>query len=266
MVRSVPLWARILTVALFVGVTVYMFAPLIVVVGAAFNESRFLAFPPTGFTLDWFAMVLGDDTYMTPFLTSVQIAAVTALVAAAIGTLTALAVTRHRFPGSAFVQSMAMSPLIIPTIIFAIGMLSFSSQFLGGPAAAVLTIAHIVITIPYVMRTVVGVISRSDRFTEEAARVMGAPWWRRYWHILLPMARPGIVAGAFLAFIVSFDDAVIALFVRTPTLETLPMAIYSKLEFSADPTVAAVSTLSMLLTAIAIAVIEKVVGLGKAFS
>src|SRR5690606_3461490 len=141
------------------------------------------------------------------FITSVQIAAVTAVTAALIGTLTALAVTRHKFPGAALIQSIAMSPLIIPTIIFAIGMLSFSSQYLGGPNAAILTIAHIVITIPYVLRTVIGVISRSDRFTEEAARVMGAPWWRRYWHILLPMCRPGIVAGAFLAFIVSFDDA-----------------------------------------------------------
>ncbi|MDI2099316.1 ABC transporter permease [Ruicaihuangia caeni] len=266
MVHAIPRWARIGGTALLVLVTVYMFAPLLVVVGAAFNTTRFLAFPPEGWTFDWFAKVLSDDTWISPFLTSIQVALITALVAAAIGTMTALAVTRHRFPGSAFIQSLAMSPLIIPSIIFAIGMLQFSSSYLGGPSQTILTIAHIVITIPYVLRTVMGVIARSDRFTEEAARVMGASWWRRYWHILLPMCRPGIVAGAFLAFIVSFDDAVIALFVRTPTLETLPMAIYSKLEFSADPAVAAVSTLSMALTAIAIIVIEKVVGLGKAFS
>ncbi len=136
-----------------------------------------------------------------------------------------------------------MSPLTIPTIILAIGALSIASLTIGSPNVGVLIAIHIVIAIPYVMRTVTGVMTRADHFTEEAARTLGASTWNRYRLVVLPIARPGIAAGAFFAFNISFDDAVIALFLRTPQLETLPIAIYGQLEFSTSPTVAAVSTL-----------------------
>src|SRR3546814_14581070 len=98
------------------------------------------------------------------------------------------------------------------------------------------------------MPSVTGVMARSDAFMEEAARTLGANTWNRYRLVVLPMARPGIVAGAFFAFNISFDDAVIALFLRTPSLETLPIAIYGQLEFSPSPTVAAVSPPMVLIT------------------
>ncbi len=266
MVRSTPLPLRIAGKVFLVVIALFMLAPLAVVVGAAFNADQFLAFPPEGLSFEWFADALADTTYTYPFLFSLQIAVIAAVGSAAIGTLFAIGIARHKVPGSGALQSFALSPLTMPSIIFAIGILQTVSQLLGGSSPWILMLAHIVITVPYVVRTVLGVIARSDVSTEEAVRVMGANWWQRYWHVLLPMCRPGIIAGAFLAFIVSFDDAVIALFLRTPQLQTLPLAIYGQLEFSASPTVAAVSTLSMALTAIAILAIEKIVGLGKVFS
>ncbi|WP_026556203.1 ABC transporter permease [Arthrobacter sp. 35W] len=266
MVRSTPLPLRIASRVFLVAVAVFMLGPLAVVVGAAFTTSRFLSFPPTGFSLQWFAEALSDATYIAPFLFSLQVAVATAAATAVLGTLFALGIARHSIPGSGVLQAIAMSPLTMPSIIFAIAMLQTVSQVLGGSASWILVLAHVIVTVPYVIRTVLGVIARSDSFTEEAARTMGARWWQRYWHVLLPICRPGIVAGAFLAFIVSFDDAVLALFLRTPQFETLPLAIYGQLEFSASPTVAAVSTMSMALTAISILAIEKIVGLGKVFS
>ncbi|CRK51550.1 conserved membrane hypothetical protein [Rhodococcus sp. RD6.2] len=266
MVGSTPLPLKIAGRVFLVLVALFMLAPLAVVVGASFTSEQFLAFPPTGFSLEWFTSAVEDTTYTYPFVFSLQIALMTAFGAATLGTLFAIGIARHKVPGAAALQSFALSPLTMPSIIFAIGILQTVSVLLGGSSAAVLIVAHIVITVPYVVRTVLGVIARSDGSTEEAVRVMGARWWQRYWHVLLPMCRPGIIAGAFLAFIVSFDDAVVALFLRTPQLQTLPLAIYGQLEFSASPTVAAVSTLSMALTAIAILAIEKIVGLGKVFS
>ena len=128
----------------------------------------------------------------------------------------------------------------MPTIVLGIGLLILASRYLGGtvvrgagrrPCRAS--------RVPFVVRTVGAVLAGVDRATEEAARVMGAPWWQRYWLVVLPQARAGLAAGAFFAFIVSFDDAVLVLFLRAPGVETLPLLIYGKLEFSPDPGVAA---------------------------
>lgn len=266
MVHSTPAGLKLIARIFLVLVSIFMLAPLAVVVGAAFNSNRFLSFPPQGFSFNWFVEAVADETYINPFIFSIQVALATALIAGILGTVFALGIARHKLPGSSTLQSIAMAPLTLPSIIFAIALLQTVSQLIGSSAPWVLILAHIIVTVPYVIRTVLGVISRSDTFTEEAARVMGAGWVNRYRHVLLPMCRPGIVAGAFLAFIVSFDDAVLALFLRTPQFETLPLAIYGQLEFSASPTVAAVSTLSMALTAISILAVEKIVGLGKVFS
>lgn len=265
MVRSVPVVAKILAVLLAALVTVYMLAPLVVVAGASVNENRFLSFPPQGFTLDWYAEALTSDTYLAPFRLSLVVGVVVAVLAATLGTAAALALTRFRIPGAAAIQGLLMSPLTLPTIILAIGALSIASLTIGAPNVAVLIVVHVVIAIPYVMRTVTGVMQRADRFTEEAARTLGASTWNRYRLVVLPVARPGIAAGAFFAFNISFDDAVIALFLRTPQMETLPIAIYGQLEFSTSPTVAAVSTLMVLITVVLMIVLERIIGLGRLF-
>ncbi|MFJ2368979.1 ABC transporter permease [Microbacterium sp. NPDC087665] len=265
MVRSIPILGRVLALALGVLVTLYMLVPLFVVAGASVGESRFLTFPGTGFTLDWYVDALTSDTYLEPFRLSLMVGVTVAVLAASIGTAAALALTRFRIPGAGAIQGLLMSPLTIPTIILAIGALSIASLTIGAPNVAVLIAVHVVIAIPYVMRTVTGVMTRADRFTEEAARTLGASTWNRYRLVVLPIARPGIAAGAFFAFNISFDDAVIALFLRTPQLETLPIAIYGQLEFSTSPTVAAVSTLMVLLTVVLMIVLERIIGLGRLF-
>ncbi|QTV79284.1 ABC transporter permease [Microbacterium sp. NIBRBAC000506063] len=265
MIRSVPILGKILAILLGVVVTLYMLVPLLVVAGASVSESRFLTFPPQGFTLDWYVDALTSDTYLEPFRLSLMVGVTVAIFAAVIGTAAALALTRFPIPGAGAIQALLMSPLTLPTIILAIGALSLTSMTIGAPNVGVLVVVHIVIAIPYVMRTVTGVMARADHFTEEAARTLGASAWNRYRLVVLPIARPGIAAGAFFAFNISFDDAVIALFLRTPQLETLPIAIYGQLEFSTSPTVAAVSTLMVLITVVLMIVLERIIGLGRLF-
>ncbi|MGO3146212.1 MAG: ABC transporter permease [Leucobacter sp.] len=265
MVKSIPTFAKVLAAILIVGVTVYMLFPILVVAGASVGTSRFLTFPPGGFTLDWYEEALTSGTYLEPFRLSLIVGIITAVCSATIGTAAALALTRFKIPGAGAIQAFLMSPLTLPTIILAIGALSIASMTIGAPTIWMLVVIHTVITIPYVMRTVTGVMANRDPFTEEAARTLGASTWDRYRLVVLPIARPGIAAGAFFAFNISFDDAVIALFLRSPQLETLPIAIYGQLEYSTSPAVAAVSTMMVLLTVILIIILEKVIGLGKMF-
>lgn len=265
MVKRVPTMWKVVSGVLVVFLTLYMLVPLAVVVGASFSESRFLSFPPNGLSLAWYEEAITADYYVEPFQTSVALSLLVALLSGALGTAAALAVTRFDFPGKSAIQGFLMSPLIVPSIILGIGALSFLSTYAQGPSFTALMAAHVVMSIPYVMRTVGGVMARSNRFIEEAARTLGANAWNRYRLVILPAARPGIVAGSFFAFNLSFDDAVVALFLRTPDVQTLPIAIYGRLEFSLDPSVAAVSSLMIVITVVTMVILEKSIGLGKAF-
>ena len=152
---------------------------------------------------------------------------------------------------------------MLPSLVFAIGLLMVFSRYGDGPSVLGLVIGHVVITLPYVVRTVGAQLAQLDPHLDEAARVMGARWWQRYFLVILPQCRAGLAAGAFFAFNISFDDAVIALFMRAPDVETLPMRIYNTLEFSPDPSVAAVSTLMIALTLVLIFLLDRVLGLER---
>ncbi|HBU16223.1 MAG TPA: ABC transporter permease, partial [Gemmobacter sp.] len=117
-------------------------------------------------------------------------------------------------------------------------------------------VGHLVLALPYVIRTTLAVLTTSDPFLEEAARTMGAGPWRSLWRVTVPQCLPGIAAGAFFAFNISFDEAVVSLFLRSPEVVTLPIQIYTQLEFSPDPSIAAVSSLMIALTILLIVLIE----------
>ncbi|MEZ5667289.1 MAG: ABC transporter permease [Alphaproteobacteria bacterium] len=263
MVRRTPPGARLVAWLLTGAILLFMLAPLAVVAGASVSESQFIAFPPNGLSLRWYGAVLTDDAYLGAAGTSLVLALLATVTATAVGTPAAIAIARRRLPGAAAISGLLLSPLILPTIVFAIGLLIVFSRHAGGPSFVSLWLGHSVVTLPYVVRTVVAVLADSDPALEEAARTMGARTWQRYWFVLLPQALGGIAAGAFFAFNISFDEAVVALFLRTPGLETLPLKIYGQLEFSPDPSVAAVSTVMMLLTVALLVAIDRLLGIGK---
>jgi putative spermidine/putrescine transport system permease protein len=220
-----------------------------VVMAASLSAGGYLVFPPQGLSLRWYAEVISDRRHQEALATSVLIATLSTGIAVPLGTAGAIALARFSFPAKGAVQLLFLSPLLFPTIVVAIGLLILASRTLGGSSIGVIVAGHVALSVPFVLRPVAAVLEGVDPATAEAARVMGARWWQRYLYVILPQCRAGIVAGALLAFLVSFDDAVLVLFLRTPTIDTLPLRIYSSLEFSPDPSVAAASTLLILLAA-----------------
>ena len=263
MVAAVPLPVRAGAIVLAFLLIVLMLAPLAVVVVSSFSASEFLVFPPRGWSLRWYAEILGSGEYLEAARTSLLLALVATSVAVGVGVPAAVALARYRVRGGAALQAAFLAPLVLPTIILAIGLLMVLSRQLGGSSFWGLAMGHGVVTMPYVVRTAMAVIQTADPRLEEAARTMGAGFWPTLFLVTLPQARPGIVAGAFLAFNISFDEAVLALFLRTPELVTLPVVIYSKLEFSPDPSVAALASLMIGLTAVLVLLTERAIGLGR---
>lgn len=244
--------------AIFVALMlIFLLAPLIVVMAASLSAGGYLVFPPQGLSLKWYAEVLSDRRYQDALWMSSTIAVFATAIAVPLGTAGAIALTRFRFPGRGAAQLLFLSPLLFPTIVVAIGLLILASRALGGSSVAVIVAGHVALAIPFVVRTVSAVLEGVDRATEEAARVMGASWIQRYLLVVLPQCKSGIFAGALLAFLVSFDDAVLVLFLRTPSIDTLPLRIYSSLEFSPDPGVAAASTILILLAAVIVLASER---------
>ena len=263
MVRSVPSWLRVGS-WVFVAVTaLFLLAPLVVIVGVSVSQSQFIAFPPDGFSLRWYRAVLASDAYVGAAWISLRVAILVTLSACLIGGAAAIALHRRKLPYTDAMATFFLSPLVLPTIIYAIGMLMLWSALFGPVSIFTLWISHTVIALPFVVRTTLAVLAESDPFLEEAAQTMGAGRLQRLWLVVLPQCLPGLMAGGFFAFNISFDEAVLSLFLRRPDITTLPVQIYGQLEFSPDPSVAAVSSIMIALTIALILIIDRMLGIQK---
>jgi len=262
MVRAVPGWVRIGAWIFVLLAALFLLAPLIVVMGVSVSEAQFIAFPPKGFSLRWYEKALNSPAYVDAFWLSLRLAALVTVSACILGGAAAIGLSRARRSGG-LVETFFLSPLVLPSIIFAIGLLMVWSAIFGPTSFHALWLAHTVVALPYVIRTTLAVLAERDPHLEEAARTMGATRVQRLWFVTLPQCRPGLLAGAFFAFNISFDEAVLSLFLRNPNLTTLPVQIYGQLEFSPDPTVAAVSTLMILITVAMMLILERMLGLTR---
>jgi putative spermidine/putrescine transport system permease protein len=244
-------WRSPLGLVLLVLCTIafaYVLLPILVIVIAPLGATGYLAFPPQGLTLKWYQAALNDQRYLTAVMVSLRIAVASALIACVIGIASAYALTRYEFPGRRLLEALFLSPLILPSLVLAVGLTLFFTRtgLLTGPWR--LIAAHVVVCTPYVLRVSLPVLRRFDRSLEEAARNLGATPFQTFFLVVLPVVRPGIVAGTVLAFITSFDELVLALFLAEPGTPTLPVTIYSAVQLGFDPSVAAVSGLLIIAT------------------
>jgi putative spermidine/putrescine transport system permease protein len=246
-------------------VVIFLALPILIVVPSAFSTEPSMTFPPRGFSLRWFQNILNRPEFLQAFWLSASVALIATAISLVIGTLAGIALVRYAFPGREALQVLFMTPLIFPAIVLAVGIamvlspLNLLRTFWG------LVAAHLVITLPYIIRTVSATLSEIDKAYEEAAMTLGANRWRSFRRVTLPLLRPGLLAGATFSLIISFDEFTISLFLVGPGLMTLPLEMYNYTEFSVDPTVAAISTILILLTAGAVLTIERLVGLGRQF-
>jgi len=239
---------------------VFLLAPVLVVVASAFTGAEFVTFPPRGLSLKWFEKVLADPQFVGPLWNSLRLGAAATLASAVLAVPAALAIVRRRFAGAAGLEAFLLSPLSLPTIILAIGLLFFAARIgLGGSFAALLA-GHVVITVPYVLRTVVAVYAGLNRELEEAALTLGADPVRGFFLVTLPMLRPGILAGAIFAFLMSFDEVAVALLLSNTDTTTLPVSILSYLVYDYDPAVAAISTIQIAIVVVVLLVLERLFG------
>ena len=229
----------------------FLYAPILVLVFFSFNSSRSTQVW-TGFSTEWYGELLRDQTILEAFRTSMIVGVTATAIATVIGTLTALALTRYRFRGKTFADSTIYAATVMPEIVVGVSLLVFfvaASLQLG---ITTIIIAHVAFTISFVTLVVRARLSGMDRSVEEAAQDLGATPVQTFLRVTLPLILPGVMAGALLAFTLSFDDFVITFFVAGVGSSTLPLKIYSMIRFGVSPTINALSTVVLVATMILI--------------
>jgi putative spermidine/putrescine transport system permease protein len=237
--------------------------PIAIVVFAAFSPTEFFTFPPPGLSLRWFIEFFRLENMRDAFALSLELALSAASLATALATMAALAVVRRRGFGANLLQSLFLAPLVFPTIILGLALLLFYKS-LGIGTLPGLIIAHVLVGTPYCFRAVLTSLQVFDFAQEEAAQSLGAGPIRTFFLITLPQIWPGVIAGWFFALIVSFGELNTALFLTGPGQTTLPIEIFSYLQFQGSQLViAAASALQIGLILVLILAIERLVGLAR---
>jgi putative spermidine/putrescine transport system permease protein len=252
---------RILVVLLFL----YLLAPVILVFPISFSGDQVLRFPPTSWSIRWYTALFHDTAMLGAFWTSLVLAATVTVLSIVIAVPAAWTMARLKFRGRELLFNLFTAPLLLPTIVLGLAILIVFASFGLLATMQGLVLAHLVVTLPYALRVLAVSLSTQDMACEEAARTLGARPLTVFFRVTLPMLAPGIVAAAALCFLVSFDEVVITLFLTGPRITTLPVALYNYVLNQADPLVAAASVLLILLTLAVIMIVERAMGLGKAF-
>jgi putative spermidine/putrescine transport system permease protein len=247
--------------ALNVAMIVFMLAPLVLVVWMSFTPDEFFSLPVQAFSLRWYEAAFAYPGFVDAFVLSALLALAAATVAVTLGFLAAYALVRFRFPGRAALDAFFMSPLLVPAVVLGIALLQFVNRLGLYNTFAGLLAAHVVIVVPYTVRVIVTALRAVSEDVEWAAMNLGARRGRMLRRITLPLARRGMVAAFLFAFILSFDEVTVTIFMTGPAYQTLPIRVYNYLTDQVDPTVAAVSTLLIALSAVLVIVLDRIVGL-----
>jgi putative spermidine/putrescine transport system permease protein len=244
-------------------VVAFMLAPLVVVCVVAFTPENTLTLPTTQLSLRWFRAVFAHPDFVQSFKNSLALALLAATLATAIAVPAGLAIGRHEFRGREFLNGLFLSPLIIPHLVLGVALLRTFSLIGATGSFGWLVLAHVVIVTPYVLRLVLAAVAGSDRSAEQAAQSLGAGPLTVFRRVTLPMILPGVTGGWLLAFINSFDEVTMSIFVTAPSTVTLPVRMYMYATESIDPLMAAVSALMVALTAVAMLVLDRIYGLDR---
>jgi putative spermidine/putrescine transport system permease protein len=242
----------------------FLLAPLLIVIVFSFSDDSAFAFPPTAFSLRWFRYLRGRDEFITSAFVSVQIALIASIGAVVLGLLASMALVRYQFRGRQTIETALMSPLALPGIITGVALLQFFSLAGLMDSFTRLVLAHIVICTPYAIRSISASLHGIDPTLEEASRVTGADSWTTFRRVVLPLLHPGLLAAFIFSFITSFDNVVVSIYLIGADTVTLPIRILTYLEWQFDPSIAAISTILILITTVLVAVAEAIGGISGA--
>jgi len=228
-------------------VFLFLYFPIVSLIVFSFNDSK-RNIVWEGFTLRYYAKAFDNAQLHEAFANSLTIAAVSTLVSTVLGTLLGLALYRFRFPGKGPFEGVVHLPIVIPEICLGVAMLAFFARLDIPLGLFTITVSHIAFSIPFVAVVIRARMAGFDRALEEASYDLGASQRQTFWHVTLPYLRPGVVAGALLAFTLSLDDFVITFFTSGPGSTTFPVKVYSMVRFSVTPEVNAASTVLIAIT------------------
>ncbi|MDR5821563.1 ABC transporter permease [Caballeronia sp. LZ043] len=257
---------RVVLTTITALVYAFMLAPILAVAIASFDGSQtfYFRFPPQQFSLHWYRHL--PVKYLHSLQTSLIVGLSAALISTVIGSMAALGIVRGTYRGKGALQSFFRLPLQVPSVVTGVVFLQFYYRLSDSGVNLIdtltgLIIAHVFFTIPYAVGTVAAVLTRLNPALEEAAQSLGATRWTIFWRVVFPAMKPGVVAGFFYAFIVSFGDVPVTVFLASDGNVTFPVQVFQSLQFDFEPVILALSTLVVVLSAAGILVMQRWIGL-----
>jgi putative spermidine/putrescine transport system permease protein len=258
--------AYIAFVLMVVLTLAFVAIPSIVVVIVAFGEKSIMMFPPDSWSLKWFERALTYPDFRMGAKNGLFISLWAASIALVIGTLAAYVIDRCEFRGRRVLESILVSPLVIPHFTLGVSLLILASSVSLARTYSIVIVCHVILVAPFVMRSVYVSLKNIDPMLERAAASLGAKPLTVFLRIHLPLLAPGLAGGALFAFILSFNEFTATLFVSTSTTQTLPVTMYNYVREYADPTMAALSALMIIATAIFLVLANRFLGLDRVLS
>jgi len=242
--------SRLVSVSAWI-IYLFLIVPSLIVIPMSFSNSTELVFPPKVWGLDLYQKMLDPgEGWLSAILRSTEVALVTAVCALVLGVLATYALERSEFRGKKTIEFLFISPIFVPSIVLALALyLCFSYLGLAGSFIG-LVVSHIIVTVPFVILTARAGMKQIDVGIETVAAVMGASKWQIFRKVVLPLLKPSLLSAGFFSFLLSFDEVVIAWFVGASVNPTLPVKMYSSLQWEISPVLAAISSLLLLITCV----------------
>ncbi len=242
---------------------IFMLAPIVVVCWVAFTPEGFLSFPTTNWSLRWFYAIARYPEFVSAFWQSLGLGALSSALAVGFSVPAALAIARHRFKGREAFTALFMSPLMIPYIVLGIAFLRFFTEIGLSGSFTGLVLAHIVVVMPFALRLTLASAAGLDRSIEHAAVSLGASEWTVLKRVTLPLVVPGLASGWALAFINSFDEVTMTVFIAGPGTATLPVRMFLYIQDNIDPLVTSVSACVIATTVGGLIALDRAYGLER---
>jgi putative spermidine/putrescine transport system permease protein len=249
--------------ALAAAAVLFLVAPSLIVLLTSFTASYSLRFPPEGLSLRWYAALAEAYQMQRAAWNSLVVAVWTTLLSVVLGTAGSLAIARSRAAWARACDTLFMSPLVLPALAFGFAALIYVHLLGFRPSIPVLVLGHVIVCVPFVLRTTIAALSQLDPALLDASYSLGAGWWTTFRRVTLPLIGRGVGAGAFLAFMASFDNVPVSLFLADERTEVLPIHLWQQIETNLDVRTAAVSGLIVVATLALMVIAERLAGITR---
>jgi putative spermidine/putrescine transport system permease protein len=254
---------RIVFAAIAIFAVIFLIAPTLIVLITSLTSSASLKFPPPGFSLRWYYALLDADQMRRAAWNSLVVAIWTTLISVVLGTAASIGIARAKSRWVRLADMLFMSPLLLPALAFGFAALVYINKLGFSPSIPLLVLGHVIVCVPFVLRTTIAALSQLDPALLDASHSLGGGQWMTFRRVVLPLIAPGVGSGAFLAFMASFDNVPVSLFLADERTEVLPIHLWQQIDTNLDVRTAAASGLIVIFTIALMLIAERMAGLTK---